>query len=252
METIWNPVRESGTLTERIVSRIEELIDHDELKQGEKLPAERELARLLGVSRPALREAMKTLEAHQRLVVKHGQGVFVGIDKQDLIRQRLTNFKISLEELFAMRNVLESPAARWAASYATDEDISILEVALKKEEEARTPPIDFVTLGNLDAAFHLTIVEIAKNRFLLQTLGVLQEMMAEGMETTLKLPGRLEQSRHEHRAIFEAIREHDFEAAGSAASSHILGAKEAALDRLEHELDKKQIDVKETDGKTTS
>lgn len=232
MERMWNPIKEVGNLTDRIVFRIEDLIDHQKLEEGEKLPSERELARLLGVSRPALREAVKILEAHQRLVVKHGQGVFVGVNKQDLVRQRLANLEVSMVELFAMRNVLEAPAASWAASSATKEEIERLAVALKNEEEARTPPIDFIRLGELDATFHLTIVEIAKNRFLLQTLGVLQEMMAEGMETTLKVPGRLERSRDDHRAIFEAIRDHDPEAAQVAAASHILGAKEAALSRI--------------------
>lgn len=237
METMWNSIKEVGNLTDRIASRIEELIDQQELKEGEKLPSERELARLLGVSRPALREAVKTLEAHQRLVVKHGQGVFVNLTKQDLVKQRLANLEVSMTELFAMRKVLEVPAASWAANSATSEEIERLAAALKNEEEARTEPIDFVRLGELDATFHLTIVEIAKNRFLLRTLGVLQEMIAKGMETTLTLPGRLERSREDHRNIFNAIRDHDPEAASIAAASHILGAKEAGLRRIRNTSD---------------
>ena len=60
------PIKEAGNLTDRIVVRIEELIANEKLAEGERLPAERDMARMLGVSRPALREAVKTLEARGR------------------------------------------------------------------------------------------------------------------------------------------------------------------------------------------
>lgn len=233
MDTLWSPMKETGSLTERIVTRIEQLISRGHLEVGQRLPAEREMARLLGVSRPALREAVKTLEAHGQLVVRHGQGVFVGKGEPESVRSRLANLEINLAELFAMRQVLEGPAAAWAAASGTPEEIAGLEGALlQAEDEACQPPIDFDRLGHLDARFHLLIVEMAKNRFLHQTLGVLQEMLDAGMETTLTLPGRLERSREDHRLLFEAIRDHDPEAARAAAASHILGAREAAFARV--------------------
>lgn len=232
MERIWEPIKEAGNLTDRIVTRIEELIGNDRLEPGERLPSERDLAKMLGVSRPALREALKTLEAHGRLTVRHGQGVFIAASTDEMMRSRLANLEVSMMELYAMRNVLEVPAAQWAAASASDEDLDKLRNALESEEEARKPPIDFDKLGLLDAGFHLLIVEIANNRFLLQTLGVLQEMMAAGMETTLSVPGRIESSRQDHRAIFEAICNHDSEAAGAASARHIAAAKETALMRI--------------------
>jgi len=232
MDPLWSPIKEAGSLTDRIVTRIEELIAAEQLEPGERLPAEREMARLLGVSRPALREAVKTLEAHGRVVVKHGQGVFVGHGEEDAVRARLAHLQVSLEELFAMRQVLEVPAAAWAATNATPEELESLRHAFEAEDEARRQPIDFDALGRLDATFHLRIVEMAKNRFLLQTLGILQDMLAAGMDTTLAIPGRVEQSRRDHRALFEAIRSRDPDAASAAAAAHILGAREAALTRV--------------------
>ena len=131
-----------------------------------------------------------------------------------------------------MREVLEVPAAGWAAGVATAQDIATLADALATEEAARAEPIDFDRLGKLDAAFHLAIVEIARNRFLLQTLGVLQEMLASGMETTLTIPGRVEASRDEHRGIFEAVVSRDPSAAREAVARHIAHAREAALARV--------------------
>lgn len=232
MERIWQPIKEAGNLTDRIVARIEELIVKERVEPGERLPSERELAKLLGVSRPALREAVKTLEARGRLTVRHGQGVFIAASSEELMRARLANLEVSMVELYAMRNVLEVPAAEWAAASASSDAIEKLRSALETEEEARRPPIDFDKLTLLDAGFHLLIVEIANNRFLLQTLGILQEMISAGMETTLSVPGRIERSRQDHRDIFEAIQDHDPKAAGLACAKHINAAKEAALSRI--------------------
>jgi GntR family transcriptional regulator, transcriptional repressor for pyruvate dehydrogenase complex len=232
MESLWHPIKESGNLSDRIVTLIEELIDTAALGEGERLPPERDLASMLGVSRPALREAIKTLEARQRLVVKHGQGVFVGLSKQDLVRERLANLEISLIELFNIREVLESTAAKWATVSATEEEIAELGKIIAEQEKAYAEPVDYDRLKYLDTTFHMTVVKMAHNRFLTQTFGALQDIIDEGMETTLRVPGRLEVSRNDHHRIFDAICAHDSEAAATAAQSHIEGARNAALGRL--------------------
>jgi GntR family transcriptional regulator, transcriptional repressor for pyruvate dehydrogenase complex len=232
MESLFHPIRESGSLSDRIVTLIEELIDSQALGEGQRLPPERDLATMLGVSRPALREAIKILEAHQRLVVKHGQGVFVGLNKQDLVRQRVANLEVSLMELFRVREVLESTAANWAAMSATEGEIEDLAQILAQQEAAYEEPVDYVRLKELDGLFHTTIVSMAKNRFLSQTFGALQDMIDEGMETTLQVPGRLEISRNDHHRVFEAIKERNADMASASAAIHIDGAKNAAMKRL--------------------
>ncbi len=238
MDLLWSPVKEAGNLTDRIVMRIEELITSQQVVEGERLPAERDMAQMLGVSRPALREAVKILEAGGRLVVRHGQGVFVSQDAASVMRSRLINRELTLGELFAMREVLEVSAAGWAASNATEADIDALAILLAKEDAVRQAPIDWKQVGELDAEFHLRVVETARNRFLSQMVGVLQEMLAAGMETTLTVPGRLEQARHDHRALLEALRQNDPEAARSAAQHHINGARLAAVERVRDEMDR--------------
>lgn len=235
MDPLWSPIKESGSLTDRIAERIDTLISRQEMDQGARLPSEREMARMLGVSRPALREAVKVLEARGRLVVRHGQGVFVGSGETDPLRSGLLGVEVNLAELYAMREVLEVPAASWAAGRANPEEIAALSDALELEEQARVDPIDYERLKKLDADFHLRIVELAKNRFLSRTLGILQEMISAGMETTLIIPGRVGQARRDHRAIFEAISRQDPEAAGAAALAHIQGARDAALERVRME-----------------
>lgn len=230
---LWSPLKESGSLTDRIAVRIGSLISEQGLEPGTRLPSEREMAKLLGVSRPALREAVKVLEARGRLVVRHGQGVFVGNGSPDALRDELMGIEVTLAELYAMREVLEVPAAAWAAEQASEEDLVALERSLVQQEEARSArPLDYGRLGKLDAEFHLLIVETAGNRFLKKTLGILQEMLSAGMETTLTIPGRVGQSRRDHQAIFEAIRAGDCEGARRASLAHIQGARDAALERV--------------------
>lgn len=235
MRASWDPIKQPGSLTDRIVERIDRLIGEEQLGPGQRLPAEREMARLLGVSRPAVREALKVLEARGRLLVRHGQGVFVTRTAESAVRERLASLEVSLTELFDMRSVLEEPAAAWAAERATAVEVEALAQALAAEEPARREPIEYAVLRDLDAGFHMCIVEIAKNRFLSQTLGVLQEMLNASMETTLTIPGRVERAGKDHRRIFEAIARHDKDAAMQAVRAHLDGARGAALARIRAE-----------------
>ena len=90
-------------------------------------------------------------------------------------------------------------------------------------------PIDFDQLQLLDAKFHLTIVGVAGNRFINQTLNVLQDVMRMSMETTLRLPGRSEISRSEHNEILVAIENGDGELASQLTLKHITGARKTAV-----------------------
>lgn len=235
---MWESVGSLGSIPDRIARQILGLIEAEELRPGDRLPAERDLAALLGVSRPSVREAVKTLEARGRLHVRHGQGVFVAVPEEHRqLREALVQQEVTLGELFAMREVLEVPAAGWAADAGDEARIAVAAAALgdlnRSIERARD---DLALLQKLDGAFHLRLVEAAGNRFLRQTLGVLQEMLAAGMETTLLVPGRLEKSRREHNRILEAVRSGEAAAARSAARQHIRAAHAAALWRIREDL----------------
>jgi GntR family transcriptional regulator, transcriptional repressor for pyruvate dehydrogenase complex len=234
---VWHSVATVGTVSDRIAQQILNLIGTEEIKPGDRLPSERELATLLGVSRPSVREAVKALEAQGRLHVRHGQGVFVALPQsQKDLRAALARQELTLGELFAMREVLEVPAAGWAAAAGHEDRIAVASAALDELNSAsNAEPLDFALLQSLDAAFHMRIVEAADNRFLRQTLGVLQEMLATSMETTLLVPGRLAKSRTEHQRILEALKRGDSTGARTAARRHIRSAQSAARLRLQAE-----------------
>ncbi len=236
-EQVWVPIRQ-GSVSDLIAQSIMDMIAGDSLRPGDRLPPERELAALLGVGRPSLREALRSLKSQGRVAIRHGAGVFVADPETTrALRTALYAEAIDLEELFNMREVLELPAAAWAARNG---DISKVKKVVEAYETAAAaslePDLDWNHLGALDAAFHLRIVEAANNRFLARTQSILQEILARGMETTLRIPGRLEKSRVDHRHIMEAILAGNPTAARRAAQSHIRGARKAALDRMRQEV----------------
>lgn len=208
-----------------------ELIELQKLLPGNKIPPERQLAELLAVSRPSLREALHILQAQGIVQIRHGQGTFI---QEPRVAQELRASMMStthgLNELFDAREVLEVPAARWAAEKASKEHIRHLRATLNQIDTVTSvEPIDFAQLQTLDAKFHLTIVGIAGNRFINQTLNVLQDVMKMSMETTLRLPGRSEVSRNEHNAILIAIESGDGDLASKLTLEHITGARTTAI-----------------------
>ena len=231
-DPLWSPIKDGGNLTDKIAERIDLLVSRQGLAAGARLPSEVAMARMLGVSRPALREAVKILVTQGRLVVRHGRGVFVQSAVPNLMCSDRGGVELNLTDLYAMREVLEVPAASWAAERATSEQIAALSSALVVEERARLEPVDLKRLKRLDAEFHIRIVGLANNQFLSRTVEILQEIVISGMETTLTIPGRVAQAGRDHRAIFEAICCGDSEAAGAASLDHIRGARKAALERV--------------------
>lgn len=230
----WRWMGSGEPLFTRVAEQVERFIASNGLSPGDRLPGERELCGLLGVSRTSVREALRSLQTRGVVVVRHGKGVFVAepgegdsaLHRLDLLRE------IGIDELFAMREVLEVPAAGWAAAAVTEEQLQVLEQTFAELEQAvlgRRPPRE---LQELDARLHLQIAEYASNRFLTMTQSALQEMLARSMETTLAIPGRPARSVREHAEIVQALAARDPAQARAAARRHIRSAHRAAVRRM--------------------
>src|SRR5689334_7655759 len=107
-------------LYQRIANHVRGLIETEQLRPGERLPAERELARMLGVSRVPIREAMRTLSAQGLVEIRRGQGMYVASSAVDATIDPLAGALLKqrdlLAELFAVRRLLEPASAQWAAA----------------------------------------------------------------------------------------------------------------------------------------
>jgi DNA-binding GntR family transcriptional regulator len=177
---------------------------------GERV-REEEIARNLGVSRTPVREALQRLHQRGLLVFGAGRGLTVASLSQHQVLQ-----------LYAMREILEGSAARFAAQHATAPEISVL---WRLQKELCKPDHDATALVTLNRRLHQAIYEAAHNQYLLQTLSVLHDSLALLHSTTFRVPSRRLESDEEHRQIVEAIEQHNPDRAEEAARQHIRQAQ---------------------------
>jgi len=217
-----------GGLSARIRGEILRFITEQDIRPGGRLPAERDLASFLVVSRPSVREAVRTLEAQGVLEVRHGAGVFVR--SRHALDPILPSFTVpeTLGELFDVREVLEVPAARWAAERQLPALANVTEAFADLEAAIEAGPVDFDDLQRLDVTFHTRIVQSSGSQLLEQTQAVIYGLILEGMRSTLAVPGRLQKSRADHAHILAALEAGDADAAEAAVRAHITGARGAA------------------------
>lgn len=184
---------------------------------GERI-REEEIAGVLGVSRTPVREALQRLQQRGLLVVGPGRGLVVA----QLTKQQVF-------ELYAMREILEGSAARFAARHANEAEIEIL---YRLQRELAESADDALALIKLNRRFHQAIYEAAHNQYLLETLGTLNDSMALLHSTTFRVPSRRPETDEEHRRIVAAIEKRDPDIAEQAAREHTRQAQRTRFDSL--------------------
>jgi DNA-binding GntR family transcriptional regulator len=177
---------------------------------GERIPEE-EIARSLGVSRTPVREALRRLQERGMLSVGAGRSLVVA----ELSRQQVL-------ELYAMREILEGSAARFAARHADETEIDVLHHLLGELEKRGDNPRMLVSLNR---RFHRAICEAAHNRYLIATLDGMHDALALLHSNTFRLPSRRSESDVEHRRIVVAIERRDPDEAEAAARDHVRQAQ---------------------------
>jgi DNA-binding FadR family transcriptional regulator len=217
-------------LADVVVDRLRDLIDNDSLKAGDRLPSEMELVRQLRVSRPVLREALGKLETLGLIQIQRGRGIFVA-DRDSLascaqlLRSAMTISPKNLLKYAEVRWGIECYAARRAAELATAEDLAELEDLL---EQMDSPRRDYLETLRLDLQFHRKLIDIAGNEVMQNLMEVIHEFVMAGMVHTTPKPRDRNWSRPLHRAILDAVRSADADAAEAAMRAHM----EAVLGRL--------------------
>lgn len=221
--------------TNKVVEHIQGLILSGELKPEAKLPAERELAQMMDVSRPTVREALKILSALGFLQIKHGQGVYVLNHENRMLGLVATFFnkKESMLELMEMRKVIEPQAAYWAAERATEEEAhEISEHANESYERVLDKEDDIAFLEKADQDFHYLIGKSTHNAVYMSIMNHLIVLLKTVRMHTLQIPGRSRQSLQEHQAIAQAIRERHPEQAGTLMLHHLESVEHTLTDEI--------------------
>jgi GntR family transcriptional repressor for pyruvate dehydrogenase complex len=232
------PVFRHDALYQRIADHVRELIESQELQPGERLPSERDLARLLGVSRVPIREAMRTLAAQGLVEIRRGQGRFVASGSVEATVGELTTALIKqrdlLAELFSVRQLLEPASALWAAARGDADDVAELERLVEDMERAgEADPPDYETIGERDTQLHVQIAAASGNRVLVRIMQAIQDLHREQLQTSLRYRDRVHSTITDHRRIVRAIAARDPVRARSAMLDHLDNSEAATMARIE-------------------
>jgi GntR family transcriptional repressor for pyruvate dehydrogenase complex len=215
-------------IPDAIAHQLETRILEGSLKPGDRLPAERELAIELGVSRPSLREAIKKLVSRELLVSRHGGGTYVTDRLEasfiDPWQQLLDQHPFLQDDVLEFRYLLEASAAELAAQRATDADLERLEQAYVRLDEAYHGD-DRSAQVAADVAFHLTVAESAHNALFGHLVASVLRLLHEHVRRSLReMSVSPDTGRHlmaQHQAIRDAIVARRPDAARLAAQTHI-------------------------------
>jgi GntR family transcriptional repressor for pyruvate dehydrogenase complex len=225
---------EAEKLSHSVVRQIEQLILRGILRPGERLPSERELSERLGVSRPSLREAIAELQDRGLLATRAGAGIYVADVLGSAFSPALIRLFAAHEEAvfdyIAFRRDLESIAAARASTYGSDTDLKVIQAVFDKMEAAHSKrnPADE---AELDAEFHLAIIEASHNVILLHMMRSTFDLLREGVFFNRQIMFKNRTTRdlllEHHRAINEALQARDPEAARDAVVTHLSFVEQA-------------------------
>lgn len=206
---------------EEVANQIEKLI-LEKLRPGDKLPSERELTELLGVSRSSIRDGIRRLELVGLVEPRQGAGTVVLEISPDVLVNPLArviaNRKQLVAELLDFRKMLEPPLAARAARHATREEIAGMEEILRRQREKMQSGVPAV---EEDSEFHYAIATASRNTVVLKVLDVVMDMLRETRGRSLQTEGRALKSFVGHRKMLAAIKRHDAKAAESTMRHHL-------------------------------
>jgi GntR family transcriptional repressor for pyruvate dehydrogenase complex len=210
---------------DELYDQIVSMISKGELKPGDKLPPERELAKQLKVSRQSIREALKKAETQGLVDVRHGEGTFVLSMVSDWMEEPLlimiTEEVGKVSEFLEIRKLFEVWCVRKAAEVASAREVKKLKKGLAEMAKAIESLQPF---GRLDFEFHLSIVEASHNTLMLHMFTSLKHVFDFKYKISSFAKNFLENHRvlhTQHQAVYEAIKSRNPELAGQKMEEHL-------------------------------
>jgi len=222
-----DPIASNERLYVRVARKISDLVNTGQVKPGDRLPSERDLAEMLNVSRPSVREAMIALEVSGLIEVRMGNGIFVTNRKASLSRE-LVDGGVGPFEILEMRLLLEPEVCALAAERIDDETLGQLAETYDEMERCNGTP----EMEQADEKFHNLIAGAAENTAMQKTVEWLwrlraQSVLSRGYHRMIVEEGVFP-TLDEHKAILEALKSKDPVAARQAMKSHLAAATDAA------------------------
>jgi GntR family transcriptional regulator, transcriptional repressor for pyruvate dehydrogenase complex len=224
-------MRSKSGASDRVISQLKDLMDRGELRPGDRLPPERDLAESLGVSRASLREGVRALASLGVVEARQGSGAVLASDAAGILNSPFEMVmrldRPSLEELYEARRHLEGGTVSLASLRRSDSQLERLREAVARMESALGDPI---ASAKPNADFHAILAEMSGNRVLARIIDSLIHSIQEGIEVTNQASPSPEASLQVHLRILRAVEEQDPKEAVLAMDAHMdLALSELAL-----------------------
>lgn len=209
-------------LYEQVLEKIENLYNNGELNLGDKIPSERDFAKMLGVSRGTLRDALRILESQKVIVTKMGDGSYLQQDlnllkKKDFLIEGIE--KADEKDLLEAREILELGMVELICARATEEDFEYLEEIIYLSS-------DITKYESDHASFNLALAKCSKNVVIINFMQLNVEILKQTKIKSLQNEEVIIQSQKEHLAILNAIKKRDVLNAKKAVKYHFNKVKE--------------------------
>jgi GntR family transcriptional repressor for pyruvate dehydrogenase complex len=213
----------TGRLYEQIVEQIEERIVNGELKVGDQLPAERDLAIQFGVSRTAVREAVKSLRQKGLVEIAPGRGTFIADQTSRGVRHSL-DFMMRFGpddgsmNLAEVRAILEPEIAALAATRVTEKYLTAMRDAIATMDVALNDADRYI---QADLDFHLALAQATENNLIPALIDPVVDLLREQRKNIFNSPGAPKRGQTYHKRILAAVERHDADSARQAMHEHL-------------------------------
>jgi GntR family transcriptional repressor for pyruvate dehydrogenase complex len=224
---MYTPIQ-SSKIYEQIAEQIEQLILNGELRSGDRLPTERELAEQFQASRTAVREAMKTLAQKGLVDMRPGRGTIVIDGTSKAMRLSLgLMMKVgqagSSTNLVEVREILEPEIAALAAMRAGEEHITAMQESVTVMDASLDDANAYITADN---NFHQALAKGTQNVLILALVDSIVYLLSEQRKQIFSVKGGPERGQVHHKRILEAVMNHDPQAARTAMYAHLRQVRE--------------------------
>jgi GntR family transcriptional repressor for pyruvate dehydrogenase complex len=229
------PVRRKS-VPEEVIHQLKSLIDAGHLERGDRLPGEREMAQMMNVSRPSLREALRVLSLLGVIEHRPGSGTYLTASAEGWSTEPLSILfllkKSTLFEIFEARKILEGGVAALAAIQRSEEDLQSMEEALRNMKLNLGQPERYT---KYELEFHHAVIEAAGNSVIADLMEKLYALLRETrtriyQKYSLRIKAYRNQDYRYHEAIFDAIRKGNEERASKTMSDHLKNFEQRLKD----------------------
>lgn len=222
MNVNYKPVVPQQKLYKNIVNQIRNMILSGELKKGDQLPSERDMALQFGVSRTAVREAIKSLSEIGLIDIMVGRGTFVANNTTDRIIESVNLLldveKVVKEDLHFARKVLEAPIAKLAAKNRTEENLKNLKSLIEQMEKSKNHTKKFI---ETDTEFHVELAKASNNTAFVVLTQAIMQILRSDLTFVLNFQDQTDTALAHHKEILRNVTNKDMEGAELAMQSHM-------------------------------